>query len=285
MDPHEYCHHQNLQPPHSHSISTAHQLLSRGPIVVSTAELSLKLDSKDPNFTKKFCSKYLPIWLNSNLHFFMVYFETAQLRTKCSDMTVFPHSSTISTDMTAIIALCSFIIGMGLTATLWYIHNKTGKDMGLYYNICCLCDHNHNFLFFLIPSLEPKHRSCQRDLSHGSQSAVLGSSLSPHSACSSTNSQCAITSWDFINKVTLYEQYGVTVVLKIDFNVLGVISLLAVHLQGNHLVRKSLFVHFLCLIDTCLVPFSIRSKISSTILVAKYEIYTYTLDTVVMIFI
>ncbi|XP_026288375.1 uncharacterized protein LOC113213413 isoform X2 [Frankliniella occidentalis] len=132
VDPREFCLHQKLLPQSSKLISTAHQVLTRGPLLLSSISQS-----------------FTPIY------------------TKCTDETVFPFSSSISMHMTVTIAICSFIIGIGLTASLWLIHHKTEPKQGGYHT---------------------------RGHSLGSQSAVLGSSLSPHSACCSTNSQSVITS-------------------------------------------------------------------------------------------
>ncbi|XP_034245527.1 transforming growth factor beta receptor type 3-like [Thrips palmi] len=136
VDPQELCHSENL-PSVKKNLSTAHQLLTRGPLRLSQGT------ETNHSFTAG-----LP------------------LEKKCSDMSTFAYASLISMDMTVAIAVGSFIIGIGLTATLWFIHNKT----------------------------EPMiRRGCHvREHSLGSQTAVMGSSLSPHSACSSTNSQSAI---------------------------------------------------------------------------------------------
>ncbi|KAK3914602.1 Transforming growth factor beta receptor type 3 [Frankliniella fusca] len=135
MDPHDYCLHYNPLSTDGKLISTAHQVLTRGPILLSSVG-----HAYPPNFSSD---------------------------TRCADVAVFPYSSSISVHMTLTIAVCSFIIGIGLTATLWLIHHKT----------------------------EPKQRVYHaREHSLGSQTAVLGSSLSPNSGCSSTNSQSVITS-------------------------------------------------------------------------------------------
>lgn len=135
VDPLSHCQHLNSLLPSSALLSTAHQLLTRGPIVVQSGQ--------------------------------QTFIPDVPPEMKCTNVSISPYSITISMDMTVLIALCSFVIGIGLTATLWYIHNKT----------------------------EPARRSYHgREHSLGSQTAVLGSSLSPHSACSSTNSQSIITS-------------------------------------------------------------------------------------------
>lgn len=131
VDPLEYCLQEHPLLSGKKTISSAHQLLTRGPLRTSPGNHSFTVG--------------LP------------------LETKCPDSSSFAYASLNSIDMTVAIAVGSFIIGIGLTATLWFIHNKT----------------------------EPMMRRGRhaREHSLGSQTAVMGSSLSPHS---STNSQSAI---------------------------------------------------------------------------------------------
>ncbi|PSN47118.1 hypothetical protein C0J52_14484 [Blattella germanica] len=75
----------------------------------------------------------------------------------------------VSTEVTVGIALASFVIGVGLTGALWCIHMKT----------------------------DPFRRQVDKQLP-GSRAVVgtgvvTGCNLSPHSGCSSTNSQAAMT--------------------------------------------------------------------------------------------
>ncbi|KDR22250.1 TGF-beta receptor type III [Zootermopsis nevadensis] len=74
----------------------------------------------------------------------------------------------VSTEVTVGIALASFAIGVGLTGALWYIHMKT----------------------------DPFRRQGDKQLPGaraGVVTGVTGCNLSPHSGCSSTNSQAAMT--------------------------------------------------------------------------------------------
>ena len=131
MDPSQYCSGRHvLKPFLDESVSTAQQILVRGPLKMVTKASFATQSTLIPNHI-------LSIGLIPNSPIYVFFLEVgASGETTTSAGSQESQNSGVSgtqvilvgvsTEVTVGIALASFVIGVGLTAILWCIHMRTG---------------------------------------------------------------------------------------------------------------------------------------------------------------